>query len=204
MGSASMPYPDAAYGNTTMGGMPPMSSMPTDAYGDGLPSMNAPQSMSARTSRSNSLIRPGSGVEENRRSMSALELSNNRLNFNDYRAANGLPNNLSHDMSGYGNQQSQGPAVTSAPNQYSYETAMAQNDMAQNNMPIKSENGNSAPYARPTLPNMDGLSNGQDNSGRWNNSYNNEPQSDFLMNSSMASGPPHPGKATGVLTVNDF
>ena len=136
--------------------------------------------------------------------MSALELSNNRLNFNDYRAANGLPSNLSHDLGGYGTQQSQGPAVTSAPNQYNYETAMAQSEMAQNSMPIKSEDGSSAPYGRPTLPNMNGLSNGQDNSARWSNSYNDEPQSNFLMTSSMASGPPHPGKATGVLTVNDF
>jgi hypothetical protein len=196
-----MPYPDAAYGNATMGGMAPMSSMPTDAFGDGLPSMNAPQSMSARTSRSNSLIRPGSGVEENRRSMSALELNNNRLNFNDYRAANGLPNNLSHDPYA---QQAQAPTVTSAPNQYSYETAMAQSEMAQNNMPIKSEDGSSAPYGRPTLPNMDGLSNGQDNSARWNGYSNDEPQNNYLMTSSMASGPPHPGKATGVLTVNNF
>jgi len=177
-----------------------MSSMPTDAFGDGLPSMNAPQSMSARTSRSNSLIRPGSGVEENRRSMSALELNNNRLNFNDYRAANGLPN-MSHDPYA---QQAQAPTVTSAPNQYSYETAMAQSEMAQNNMPIKSEDGSSAPYGRPTLPNMDGLSNGQDNSGRWNGYSNDEPQNNYLMTSSMASGPPHPGKATGVLTVNNF
>jgi hypothetical protein len=197
-----MPYPDAAYGNTTLGGMPPMSSM-SDAYGDGLPSMNAPQSMSARTSRSNSLIRPGSGVEENRRSMSALELSNNRLNFNDYRAANGLPNNMSHDLNGYGTQQSQAPAVTSAPNQYSYDTNMAHPEMAQNNMPLKSEGDSSAPYGRPTLPNMDGLSNGQDSAARWSNSYD-EPQNNFLMTSSMASGPPHPGKATGVLTVNNF
>lgn len=199
----SMPYPDAAYANTTLGGMPPMTSMPTDAYGDGLPAMNGPQSMSARTSRSNSLIRPGSGVEENRRSMSALELSNNRLNFNDYRAANGLPSNMTHDLGGYGAQQNQPPAVTSAPNQYSYDGTLAHSDMAQNSMPMKSED-NSAPYGRPTLPNMNGLSNGQDSAARWNGSFNDEPQNNFLMNSSMASGPTHPGKASGVLTVNDF
>jgi hypothetical protein len=137
--------------------------------------------------------------------MSALELNNNRLNFNDYRAANGLSSNLSHDLGGYGTQQAPAStAVSSASNQYSYDTAMAHSDMAQNNMPIKSEDGNSASYGRPTLPNMDGLSNGHDNSARWNGSFNDEQQNNFLMTSSMASGPPHPGKATGVLTVNNF
>lgn len=177
-----------------------MSSIAADGYPDGLPSMNTHQSMSARTSRSNSLIRPGTGVEENRRSMSALELGNNRLNFNDYRPANNLP----HDLNSYGSQQNQtSTAVTSAPNQYSYDNSMAHPEMTQSGMPVKSEDTSSATYGRPTLPNVDGLSNGQDNSVRWNGSFNGEPQDNFLMTSSMASGP-HPGKAAGVLTVNTF
>jgi len=196
----SMPYSDAAYGNATLGGMPSISSMAGDEYNNGLPSMNAHQSMSARTSRSNSLIRPGSGVEENRRSLSALEMGSNRMSFNDYRP-NGM---LSHDINSYGNQQSQPPtSVTSAQSHYSYDNAMGHQDMTPTSMPVKSEDSSSASYGRPTLPNVDGFANGQDHTVRWNGSFNGEPQDNFLMNSSMASGP-HPGKPAGVLTVNNL
>jgi hypothetical protein len=205
--ATSMPYSNAAYGNTTLGDMQPMAPMQTDSYGDGLPPMNAHQSMSARTSRSNSLIRPGSGVEENRRSMSALEMGHARLNFNDFRSNNGMPNNMSHDMSPYANQQSQ-PAstVTNGQPHYSYDNAMGHQDMNSTNM--KQEDNESASYGRPTLPNVNGLPNGQDHSARWNGSFNGngdaQSQDNFLnMNSSMASGP-HPTKAGGVLTVNNF
>lgn len=177
-----------------------MGAMQTDAYGDGLPPMSAHQSMSARTSRSNSLIRPGSGVEENRRSMSALDMAHNRINFNDFRGPNGMPNNMSHDMNQYANQQSQPP--TGQPH-YSYDGAMNP-EIAQNNMSVKQEESDSASYGRPTLPNVDGLANGSDHSARWNGSYNGQAQENFLMNPSMASGPHNPGKAGGVLTVNNF
>ncbi|KAF2636913.1 hypothetical protein P280DRAFT_521819 [Massarina eburnea CBS 473.64] len=185
----SVSYPDAAYGGTSLGGMQPMTAMAPDAYGDGLPSMTGPQSMSARTSRSNSLIRPGSGVEENRRSMSALELSNNRINFNDFRGSNGMH----HDMNAYGGQQNHAPTNSNGAYQNSYENAMSHSEMGQNNMPIKTEDPGSGNYGR-TLPNVEGLQNGQDNSVRWNGAFNGEPQDNFLMGSSMASGP-HPGKA---------
>ncbi|PVH91382.1 hypothetical protein DM02DRAFT_705047 [Periconia macrospinosa] len=191
----SMPYSETAYGNTTLGGMQPMTTMTSsDAYHDGI-AMNAHQSMSARTSRSNSLIRPGSGLEENRRSMSALELGNNRINFNDFRGTNGLPNHMTHDMNAYGSQQNHSPAsATNGTYQNGYENPISHPEMTQSNLPIKGEDSNSTAYGRPTLPNVDGLSNGQDNSVRWNGSSNGEPQDNFLMNSSMASGP-HPGKA---------
>ncbi|KAF1960805.1 hypothetical protein CC80DRAFT_544204 [Byssothecium circinans] len=184
-----------AYNSTTLGGMQPMTAMATDAYGDGLPSMTGPQSMSARSSRSNSLIRPGTGVEENRRSMSALELSNNRINFNDFRSANGMPN-MHHDMNSYGAQQNHASTAPNGTYQSNYENAIAHAEMNQNNMPIKQEDSNSGNFGRPTLPNLNGsgLSNGQDNSVRWNGTFNNEPHDHFLMGSSMASGP-HPGKA---------
>ncbi|KAF1980219.1 hypothetical protein BU23DRAFT_4708 [Bimuria novae-zelandiae CBS 107.79] len=189
--ATSMPYADNAYGNTTLGNMQPMAPMQTDGYADGLPPMNAHQSMSARTSRSNSLIRPASGVEENRRSMSALDMGHPRLNFNDFRATNGMANNMSHDMSPYGNQQSQPTsAVTNGQPHYSYDSAMGHQDIPSTSMPIKQEDAESASYGRPTLPNVNGLANGQDHSGRWNGSYsgNGDGQSqadNFLMNSSM-------------------
>jgi len=206
----SMPYSDASYGNTLVGmpSMASMSSMPGDSsiYGDGLRSVPGHQSMSARTSRSNSLIRPGTGAEENRRSLSALEFANNRVNFNgnDFRGSNGLPSNLSHDMSPYGNQQNQtSAAAANSANHYGYSHAGGHSEIPQNSLPMKSDDAASTPYGRPTLQNADGLSSNQDNSLRWNSSFNGEPQDNFLMNSSMASGP-HPSKTPGVLTVNNF
>ncbi|KAF2705628.1 hypothetical protein K504DRAFT_93778 [Pleomassaria siparia CBS 279.74] len=193
----SMAYSDAAYGNGLVGmpsSMAPMSSMPGDAsiYGDGLRSMpahQAHQSMSARTSRSNSLIRPGSGVEENRRSLSALEFANNRVNFqNEFRGSNGLPSNLSHDMTSYAPQQGQTSAAASnGANHYGYAHAASHSELPQNNMPIKSEDPNAATYGRPTLPNVDGMSNGQDTQLRWNGTFNGEAQDNYLMNSSMTT-----------------
>lgn len=186
-----------------------MAPMQTDSYGDGLPPMNAHQSMSARTSRSNSLIRPGSGVEENRRSMSALDMGHARLNFNDFRATNGMANGMSHDMSPYANQPNQSAAgVANGQPHYSYDNAMGHQDIAPSSMSVKQEDNESAPYGRPTLPNVNGIPNGQDHATRWNGSFSgngdNQSQDNFLnMNSSMASGP-HPTKAGGVLTVNNF
>ncbi|KAF2261514.1 hypothetical protein CC78DRAFT_470154 [Lojkania enalia] len=179
----SVAYSDGSYGNT-LAGMPSMSSMSNDpsAYADGLPPMSA-QSLSARTSRSNSLIRPGSGVEENRRSLSALDFGSNgrAFNSNDFRNPSGLPNGMSQEMSSYGSQQNQNSgAMPGAANHYSYD---------QNNMPVKSEDANAASYGRPTLPNVDSLSTTQDNTLRWNGSFNGESQDNFLINSSMASGP---------------
>ncbi|KAL1592361.1 hypothetical protein SLS60_011440 [Paraconiothyrium brasiliense] len=204
----SMPYSDNAYGSTTLGNMQPMASMQSDGYGDGLPPMNAHQSMSARTSRSNSLIRPGSGVEENRRSMSALDMGHARLNFNDFRPTNGMTNNMSHDMSPYGNQQSQpATAVTNGQPHYSYDSAMGHQEITPTSMSVKQEDADPASYGRPNLPSVNGLANGQDRSAHWNGSFNangdGQSQDNFLMNSSMASGP-HPTKAGGVLTVNNF
>ncbi|KAF2019407.1 hypothetical protein BU24DRAFT_406076 [Aaosphaeria arxii CBS 175.79] len=199
--NSSVPYSDANYGNGLVGmaPMPPMGSDPT-AYNDNLPPMSAhQQSMSARTSRSNSLIRPGSGVEENRRSMSALEFGNPRVNYNgnDYRGASGLSNNISaHDLNSYGAQQGQNPAnVSGGPNHYNYDAGVNHPEMTQNNMPVKSEDANPTSYPRPTLPNVDGISNPQDSPLRWNGSFNGEHQDNFLMTSSMASGP-IPGKTS--------
>jgi hypothetical protein len=125
--------------------------------------------------------------------MSALDTANGRVNFNgyDFRGSSGLSNNMTHDMSSYSTQQSQNSgAVGGSANQYNYEP---------NAMPVKSEDSTPGSYGRPTLPNVDGMSNAQG----WNGSFNTDQQDNYLMTSSMASGP-IPGKTSGVLTVNNF
>jgi len=178
-----MPYADAGYSM----GMPQMPSVGANGYGDNLPSIANHQSMSARTSRSNSLIRPGSGVEENRRSMSALEFANPRMNFNDFR-----PDGVSN---GYAQHQQQNASnVPDSGNHYSYDHTAANNGMTQNGMPVKTEGADPASYG--SLPNVDGMSNGQDASLWRNGNFNGE---SHLMNTSTAGGPYQP-KSAGVLT----
>ena len=142
--------------------------------------------------------------------MSALDMQHARLNFNDFRAPNGMANNMSHDMSPYGNNQQSQPAgaVSNGQPHYSYDSAMGHQDITPASMTVKQEEGDSGSYGRPTLPNVNGHANGQDHSARWNGSFSGngdaQSQDNFLnMNSSMASGP-HPTKAGGVLTVNNF
>jgi hypothetical protein len=138
--------------------------------------------------------------------MSALDFANGRVNYNgnDFRGATGLPSNFTHDMSSYGTQQGQNTsAVSGNSNHYSYENAVSQPELNQNSMAVKSEDAGSATYGRPTLPNVDGMSSTQDSTIRWNNSFNADHQDNYLMTSSMASGP-IPGKTSGVLTVNNF
>ncbi|ORY03657.1 hypothetical protein BCR34DRAFT_69025 [Clohesyomyces aquaticus] len=190
--NTSVAYSDGTYGNALVGmqAMPPMPPIPTEtsAYGDGLPPMPA-QSMSARTSRSNSLIRPGTGIEENRRSMSALEFANGRVNFNngnDFRPSN-LQNNMSQELNSYASQQPQNHGQGATSNPYGYDQGVSNAEMTQNNMPVKTEGAGAATYQRPTLPNVDGMSNGQDNGMRWNGTFNGENPDNFLVNSSMTS-----------------
>ncbi|KAF1843563.1 uncharacterized protein K460DRAFT_147450 [Cucurbitaria berberidis CBS 394.84] len=176
IGATSMPYAESGY---TMG-MPQMPTVGANGFADNLPSIANHQSMSARTSRSNSLIRPGSGVEENRRSMSALEFANPRMNFNDFRP-DGVPN-------GYAQQQQQqaqhGSNVQDGGNHYNYDHAAGNNAMAQNGMPVKTEGAESASYGVAPLPNVDGISNGQDGTIWRNGSFNGE---SHLLNSSTTS-----------------
>lgn len=140
--------------------------------------------------------------------MSALDMGHARLNFNDFRPTNGMTNNISHDMSPYGNQQSQpSSAITNGQPHYSYDSAMGHQEVTPTNMSVKQEEADPGSYGRPTLPNVNGLSNGQDHTARWNGSFNaggdGQPQDNFLMNPSMASGP-HPNKAGPALTVHPF
>lgn len=171
-----MPYSDGSYSM----GMPQMPAVGPNGFNDSLPSLANHQSMSARTSRSNSLIRPGSGVEENRRSMSALEFATPRMNFNDYTP-----------------QQNQSSAVPGSNNHYDYGHSGAPNTaMSQNGMPVKTEGGDAASYGVTSMPNVDGMPNGQNGSMWHNGTFNGD---SHLMNSSTAGGPYQP-KAAGVLT----
>ncbi|CBX90751.1 similar to RfeC [Plenodomus lingam JN3] len=178
IGGTSMPYADAGYAM----GMPQMPPVGTNGFGGDLPSIANHQSMSARTSRSNSLIRPGSGAEDNRRSMSALEFANNRMNFNDFRP-DGVPN-------GYAQQQNQNTsAVNDSTNHYNnYDHGAANNAMTQNGMPVKSEGTDAGNYGVSTLPNVDGMSNGPDASLWRNGTFNGE---SHLMNTSTADDTPN-------------
>ncbi|KAH6611929.1 fungal-specific transcription factor domain-containing protein [Boeremia exigua] len=177
----SMPYSDAGYAM----GMPQMPAVAANGYGGDLPSIADQHSMSARTSRSNSLInRPGSGVEENRRSMSALDTYGQaRLNFNDYR-----PNAMSNAQQQQQQQQNNAAAADQA-NHFSYNHPAVNNDMAQNNMPVKSEGGDPTPYGVTSMPNVDGISNGQDSS-MWRNGGAFNGESHFTNGSSMADDTP--------------
>jgi len=187
IGGTSMPYADAGYAM----GMPQMPSAAANGYGGDLPSISNHQTMSTRTSRSSSLIRPGSGAEDNRRSISALEFANSRMNFNDFRPE-GVP-------TGYAQQpQNQNTSAVADSNTHynNYDHAAASNAMAQNSMPVKSEAADAGSYGVSTLPSADGMSNGQDASLWRNGTFSGESQ---LMNPSTAGGP-YQSKSTGVLT----
>jgi hypothetical protein len=186
MPNTSMPYSDGGYSM----GMPQMPSVGPNGFNDNLPSIANHQSMSARTSRSNSLIRPGSGMDENRRSMSALEFQNQRMNFNDFR-----PDSLANDYAAQQNQNAS--AAAGANNHYNYEHPGANNNgMSNNGMPVKSEGQDATGYGVQSLPNVEGLSNGQDNSLWRSGTFSGD---SHLMTSSTAGGP-YQTKSAAVLT----
>lgn len=185
-----MSYPDA--GGYTMG-LPQMAPMGNNGFGDNLPSLANHQSMSARTSRSNSLMRPGSGVEESnhRRSMSAMEFANAnaRMNFNDYRP-DGVPNGYAPQQQQQ-QQQPQAASNGSDPNaHYNYDHAPTNGAMAQNGIAVKSESSDPASYGVSSLPNVDGMANGQDGALWRNGSFSGD-----MNNSSTAGGPTFPKTA---------
>jgi hypothetical protein len=120
--------------------------------------------------------------------MSALDFQNRNLNFNDFRSE--MPN-------GYAPQQNQNDSIVpGANNHYAYEHSVATNGgMSQNGMPVKTEGQDATSYGVASLPNVDGMSNGQD---VWRNGTFNNGDS-HLLTSSTAGGPYQP-KTAGVLT----
>ncbi|EOA84019.1 uncharacterized protein SETTUDRAFT_93013 [Exserohilum turcica Et28A] len=193
IGANSMSYADA--GGYTMG-LPQMPAMGANGFADNLPSLANHQSMSARTSRSNSLMRPSSGVEDSahRRSMSAMDFANARMNFNDYRpdgVPNGYPQQQQQQQQSQQQQQQQQqpqpPTNGSDPNaHYNYEHASTNGSMAQNGLTVKTEGTDPTSYGVSSLPNVDGMTNGQDGSLWRNGSFNGD-----MNNSSTADDTPN-------------
>lgn len=175
-------------------GLPQMPAMGANGFADNLPSLANHQSMSARTSRSNSLMRPSSGVEDSahRRSMSAMDFANARMNFNDYRpdgVPNGYPQQQQQQQQSQQQQQQQQqpqpPTNGSDPNaHYNSEHASTNGSMAQNGLTVKTEGTDPTSYGVSSLPNVDGMTNGQDGSLWRNGSFNGD-----MNNSSTAGGP---------------
>lgn len=129
-------------------------------------------------------------MDENRRSMSALEFQRQGMNFNDFR-----PDALSGDYAAQQNQNAS--AVPGGSNPYNYEhPANGSNPMPANGISGKTESSEAANYGVQQLPNVEGLSNGQDSSLWRNGTFNGD---SHLMTSSTAGGPYQP-KAAGVLT----
>jgi len=182
------------------------------SYTDGLPTNALHQSLSTRTSRSNSLIRPGTGVDDGRRSIPGLDFA-----AGHHRGNSNVTANVSHDLHSYGTQQNpnteavvvknelnsygatqgqNGRTATSNTNGYGYDQAANHSDMTQSTQPGRSTDTTASSFGRPSQPNGDGLANGQENSMRWNNTFNGGDQPNFMMATSMASGPP-PGNTSG-------
>ncbi|KAF1838258.1 hypothetical protein BDW02DRAFT_585942 [Decorospora gaudefroyi] len=190
IGATSMSYADA--GGYTMG-LPQMPAMGSNGFGTDLPSLANHQSMSARTSRSNSLMRPNSGVEDSahRRSMSAMDFNNARMNFNDYRP-DGVSNGYAQPQQQPPQPQPQPPNASNGSDpsaHYSYDHASTNGSMAQNGMTVKSEAPDASSYGVATLPNVDGMTNGQDGSlwrnGPFNGDMNNSSTADDTSNDTL-------------------
>jgi hypothetical protein len=71
------------------------------------------------------------------------------------------------------------------------------------NLQAKTEEPNSMYGGRPSLPNLDGLANGQEQDVKWGNSFHPEAQDGFMISSSMASGP-NPAKPESDLTLDQL
>ncbi|KAF2762975.1 hypothetical protein EJ05DRAFT_516422 [Pseudovirgaria hyperparasitica] len=96
-GMPNMPFTSAGYGNSVPGMAP---------IANGQPGYNGMDSLSARTSRSNSLIRPTDSLNDTRRNMPGMEMSNSRGHYDDFRGAGAMGSNMGHPSSGYATPQS--------------------------------------------------------------------------------------------------
>lgn len=130
------------------------------------------QSMSARTSRSNSLIRPG--LDEGRRSMSNLELgAAARTNFgigSDYKPQ-GLGGMANQGVATFAPQHQ----TSQVQNSFGYTPPASQIEL-NSNIVLKSENANASPYLRGGSGQLQGLSSPH-NGLNWPNSFNAQPTS---------------------------
>jgi hypothetical protein len=119
-----------------------------------------------------------------------MEFANARINFNDYQ-----PNGVSN---GYAQQQQTQPTTNGSDpsSHYSYDHAASNGSMAQNGMTVKSEAADPASYGASTLPNGDGMSNGQMSNGQDGSMWRNGSFNGDMNNSnSTAGGPTFPKSA---------
>ncbi|KAK8255770.1 fungal-specific transcription factor domain-containing protein [Phyllosticta capitalensis] len=164
-------------------------------------------SMSARTSRANSLMQPRTEmpgvtpIQDQRRSISHVELLNNhRMSFDasanhDFRATNAVPANLGTQMSGYNlntnmntnMQQNMNQNVNQTMtqpeqlnNHFGYSQAVSGPNM-HSNMAMNNANG---------ISNMNQVQNGQGNGLGWDNPYHqNGGQDAFGISTSISQDP---------------
>jgi hypothetical protein len=145
------------------------------------------QSLSARTSRSNSLIRPP--LHENRRSMSNLDLSAaNRANFDaagDFRVPTSMAGTVNHGVASFASPQHQTSQVQ---NSFGYNPTATQSEL-NGDFAVKSESANVTHFVRGGGGNLQGLSHGQDDALSWPTSFNAPGQEAFLPSNSSSAPP---------------
>lgn len=144
-------------------------------------------SLSARSSRSNSVIRHTAATADQRRSMSALEFQNSQksgfdANQGQYRTPTTMANSIGSGMQSYSQHVSQAPSMQNA---YGYTAASTQAD-PHGNLIAKSE-GPAPVYSRESLSNIEGLSNGQEHSP-WQTPFGANSQDGYRFHSALSNG----------------
>lgn len=183
-------YSNGGYTNSMVGN----SGFTTDSpgsYAESLPSM------SARTSRANSLMQPQTngvnginGINDpQRRSISHIDLLNNRMSFDanahDFRANNNVPGSVAGQMPG--------GYTMNHPDQLNHQFSNYQAVSGANmhsNMAMKADDHNTAMFNRNGMTDMNNTQNGQGNGMGWDNPYHQNGQQDaFGISTSMAQDP---------------
>ncbi|GME47064.1 Zinc finger protein zas1 [Neofusicoccum parvum] len=183
-------YSNGGYTNSMVGN----SGFTTDSpgsYAESLPSM------SARTSRANSLMQPQTngvnginGINDpQRRSISHIDLLNNRMSFDanahDFRANNNVPGSVAGQMPG-GYSMNHPDQLNHQFNNYQ---AVSGANM-HSNIAMKADDHNTAMFNRNGMTDMNNTQNGQGNGMGWDNPYHQNGQQDaFGISTSMAQDP---------------
>ncbi|KKY16180.1 putative c2h2 transcription factor [Diplodia seriata] len=184
-------YSNGGYTNSMVGNSGFTTESP-GSYAESLPSM------SARTSRANSLMQPQSngvngvnGIHDpQRRSISHIDLiNNNRMSFDanahDFRANNNVPGSLAGQMPSYTMNHSD-----QLNHQFNNYQAVSGANM-HSNMAMKADDNNTAMFNRNGMTDMNNTQNGQGNGMGWdNNPYHQNGQQDaFGISTSIAQDP---------------
>lgn len=174
------------------------------SYAESLPSM------SARTSRANSLMQPQSngvngvnGMPDHRRSISHIDLlNNNRMSFDanahDFRANNNVPGSLAGQMPSYTMNHSD-----QLNHQFSNYQAVSGANM-HSNMAMKADDHNTAMFNRNGMTDMNNTQNSQGNGMGWDNPYHQNGQQDAYGISTSISQDPVAIKAETDMNNNTY